>query len=366
MIQISKPQITEKDIQDLTAVLKSGMIVQGPKVKELEEKFAKYCETKYAVAVNSGTAALHAALYALGIEEGDEVITTPFTFVATANSILMQNAKVKFVDIDEESFNLCPKALEKAITKETKAIVVVSLYGRPYDQEINRIAKEHGIKVIDDACQAIGSKLGEKKSGSFADISCFSLYATKNIMCAEGGMITTDNAEWAELCKRFRHHGQSEQTRYQYFDLGYNYRLTDIHAAIGLNQLAKVEEFTEKRIENAKYYNQELNEIKGIITPNIPTGTRHCFHQYTLRITKDFPLDRDAFRAYLSENNIGSGIYYPQPLHLHPHKRLKMDHKEGDFPVSEKVAKEALSLPVHPSLKQSELKQIIKVIKQVS
>jgi perosamine synthetase len=365
MIQISKPVITDKDIKDVVAILKSGMLVQGPKVKKLEESFAKYCGTKHAVAFNSGTAALHAALYAMEAKEGDEVITTPFTFVATANSILMQNAKVKFVDIDEKTFNISPQAIEKAITKKTKVILPVSLYGLAYDQSINSIAKKHKIKVLDDACQAIGGSYKTKKVGNLADITAFSLYATKNIMSVEGGMITTNNATYAEQCRRLRHHGQSEKTRYQYFDIGYNYRMSDLHAVIGINQLASLEKFTKQRIKNAKQLGESLGNIKGITVPETPTNYRHVFHQFTIRVGKDFKLSRDQLRSKLADNGVGSGVYYPKPLHMHKHFQ-KMGYKQGDFPVSEMISKEVLSLPVHPSLNSKDIGKIIKVINSLA
>ena len=364
MIHISKPIITEKDIADVAAVMRSGMIVQGPRVKELEERFADYVGAKHAVAVTNGTAALHAALYALGVGPGDEVITTPFTFVATANAILMQGAKVVFVDIDEETYNISPEAVEAAITDKTKAILPVSLYGLPYDQRINKIAKAKNLFVLEDAAQSIGAGIGTKKSGSLADISSFSMYATKNIMAAEGGMITTDNEEWAELCRRFRHHGQSAQTRYQYFDIGYNYRMTDIHAAIGLNQLARVEEFTEKRNANASYLTQQLAEIDGLTTPSCPDGWRHAYHQYTIRVGEELSLSRDQLKEKLIENGVGAGIYYPKPLHLHLHFE-KFGYKAGDFPKAEKVALEVLSLPVHPSLSEEDLLKIVSEFKSI-
>ncbi|MFC1616525.1 DegT/DnrJ/EryC1/StrS family aminotransferase [Patescibacteria group bacterium] len=360
MIQVSKPIITKKDIQDVSEVLKSGMIVQGPKVKELEDKFVKYCKCTYAIAVNSGTAALHCALHAAGIKKGDEVITTPFTFVATANPISMQNAKIIFADIDKNTFNIDPFEIEKKITSKTKAIIPVSLYGLPYDEKINQIAKKYNLKIIDDACQAIGSKYNGLKTGNRADLSCFSLYATKNIMSAEGGIITTNNPEYAELCKRFRHHGQSEQTRYQYYDLGYNYRMTDIHAAIGSNQIDKIDEFTEKRIQNAVKLNEGLKNMSGIITPLIPKNTKHCFHQYTIQIKKNFPLSRDELKNYLTKNEIGAAVYYPKPLHLHPHFQ-KIGYKKNDFPIAEKIASQVLSLPVHPSLSNEDIELIIKI-----
>src|SRR3989339_198434 len=259
MINISKPIIGKEEIAAVLKVLKSGMIVQGPVVEKLEENFAKYCGTKYAVAFNSGTAAIHAGLYTLGIGPGDEIITTPFTFVATANPILMQGAKVVFADISEDDFNIDPKEVEKKITKKTKAIIPVDLYGQVYNYPaIKKIAKKYHLKILEDACQAVGANRGKARAGNFGDVAAFSLYATKNIMSGEGGLITTNDEKIAEKCKMFRHHGQSEKTKYEYFDLGYNYRMTDILAAIGLVQLKKIERFSRRRIQNAELLSRGL------------------------------------------------------------------------------------------------------------
>lgn len=363
MITISKPIIGEEEKKAVMDVLNSGMIAQGPRVKELEEKFAQFCGTKYAIAVNSGTAALHCALYALGIKEGDEVITTPFTFVATANPILMQKAKIVFADINKEDFNIDPEEIEKKITSKTKAIIVVDLYGNPFNvNAIKKIAEKYNLKIIEDACQAHGAQYKELRAGNFGDIGCFSFYATKNMMCGEGGMITTNDENYAELCKRFRHHGQSEQTRYEYYDIGYNYRMMDLQAAIALEQLKKIDNFTYKRIANAELFNSELSGIKGVIIPKTDPDKKHVFHQYTV-ICDNQTIQRDELAQYLKENGVGVGIYYPKPLHLHPHF-LKMGYKKGDFPISEEISSKVLSLPIHPEVHEEEIKKITNLIKE--
>ena len=365
MINITKPIITDNEISAVVDVMRSGTIAQGPKVAELEEKFAAYCGTKYAVAFNSGTAAIHAGLYSLGIKEGDEVITTPFTFIATANPILMQGAKVVFADISESDFNLDPKEVEKKITKKTKAIVPVDLYGQVFNyKDLRKLAAKNGIKIVEDACQSAGAEQSGEKSGNFGDLAAFSLYATKNIMCAEGGLVTTNDLKIAENCKMFRHHGQSEKVKYEYFDLGYNYRLTDISAAIALEQLKKIDVYNNKRIHNAEKYLQGLVGIKGLVLPKVNQGNKHVFHQFTLRITPDSAITREEFIAKLTEAGIGSGIYYPKPLHMHQCFK-KYGYREGDFPISEKIAKEVVSLPVHPLVAEQEIGFITKTIKKI-
>ncbi len=364
MVYIASPVIGEKEQALVREVLQSGMLAQGPKVAAFEQKFAELCGAKFAVAVNSGTAALHCCNYALGIKPGDEVITVSFTFVATANSIIMQGARPVFVDVREDTFNIDPKKIEAAITPKTKAILAVDLYGQPADYDaIHKIAKKHNLKVIEDAAQSVFAEYKGKKAGNLTDIAGFSFYATKNLITGEGGMITTNNEEMAELCRRFRHHGQSEKTRYEYFDLGYNYRMTDLSAAIGLVQMERISELTEQRQKNAEIITSGLKNVKGIITPITPPGLVPVYHQYTVRVTKDYPMSRDQLAAYLKENGFGCGVYYPKPLHMHPHF-INMGYKEGDFPVSERLAKEVLSLPVHPKLTRDELDKLIRLIKE--
>lgn len=317
MIPVAKPFIGEEEKKAVLEVLDSGMLAQGSKVKALEEEFAKLCGVSHAVAVSSGTAALHAALYAIGVKPGDEVITVPFTFVATANAIIMQGARPVFVDVDEKTFNIDVSKIEAKITPRTKAIITVDLYGQPCDYPaLKKIADKHGLLIVEDACQAVNAELDGVKAGRLGAIAAFSLYATKNIVSGEGGMVTTDNADYAELVKRFRHHGQSEQTRYEYHDLGYNYRLTDIQAAVGLEQLKKVDDFTNKRIRNAEKLSSGLKGIKGIHVPFVKKNARHVFHQYTVRVD-GFKLSRDELIEHLKKNGVGCAVFYPKPLHLH-------------------------------------------------
>lgn len=363
MINITKPIIEDEEVKAVNEVLKSGMIAQGPKTAELEEKFAAFCGTKYAVAFNSGTAAIHAALYALDIKDGDEVITTPFTFVATANPILMQRAKVVFADVSGDDFCIDPAEVEKKITSKTKAIIPVDLYGQVHNYAaIKALADKHNLKIIEDACQAVGAEVDGNKAGTFGDIGAFSLYATKNIQSAEGGLITTDDPELAEKCKMFRHHGQSEKVRYEYLDLGYNYRMTDILAAIAVEQLKKIERITNGRINNAAKLTKGLSGIPGLITPIIKPRHKHVFHQYTIRITPEFASSRDEFLDYLRDNEIGAGVYYPKPLHMHKHF-MNLGFKAGDFPIAEKMSQQVISLPAHPLLKDEEIEYIISKVR---
>lgn len=353
-IPIAKPIIDEDEISAVTAVLRSGVIAQGRKVEEFEGAFAQFIGTKYAVAVNSGTAALHIALLAHGIGEGDEVITSPFTFIATANSILFTGAKPVFADIEEDSFNIAPDNIVEKITPQTKAIMPVHLYGQPCDMKrIMRIAQEYGLIIIEDACQAHGAEYEGKKVGSFGT-GCFSFYPTKNMTTSEGGMITTNDKDIAEKARMIRSHGQRQ--RYFHEILGYNYRMTDIAAAIGLCQLEKLEGFNSKRIENAKFLTRGLSGIKGLILPSIKSNTKHVFHQYTIRVTQDFGIPRDELRQKLMNKGVATEVYYPLPIHKQPlYQSLGYnDH----LPNSEKAATEVLSLPVHPSLIVLELKHI--------
>jgi dTDP-4-amino-4,6-dideoxygalactose transaminase len=365
MIPIAKPFLGDEEIKAVEKVLKSGMIAQGPKVREFEGKFAKFCGTSYAVAVNSGTAALHTALKVVGITPGDEVITTPFTFIATANSILMHGAKPVFVDAEEDTFNIDPNKIKQKITKKTKALIAVDLYGHLCDYDIiNKIAGNNKIAVVEDAAQAVGAEYKGKKSGSFGDIATFSFYATKNITCGEGGAITTNNQESAENAKLFRQNGRSNMTAYEYASLGYNYRMTDISAAILLEQLKKADLITNKRIENAEYLSKGIAKIKGIAVPVVKKNNKHVFNQFTIKVENDFKLNRDELAENLKEKGIGSGIYYSKPLHLLEHYK-KFGYKQGDFPVAEKLSKQVLSLPVHPSLTKDDLNTIIEAIKEL-
>src|SRR3989338_8000925 len=300
----------------------------------------------------------------MGIGKGDEVITTPFTFIATANVILMQQAKPIFADIDEQTFNIDPVSVQEKITDKTKAIITVNLYGQLCDYDnITKISGKKGILILEDTCQAIGAQYNGKMAGSFGDVGAFSFYATKNITCGEGGAITTDNKEFAEKSKLFRQHGMSTIGAYDYDDIGYNYRMTDINAAFLLEQLKKVDEINVKRIKNAAYLSEQLGRINGIEVPFVKKGYKHVFHQYTIKVN-GFNISRDKLAERLKSKGIGCNVYYPMPLHLCANFR-KFGYKKGDFPVTEKISQQVLSLPVHPSLEENDLKIIVDTIKNI-
>jgi dTDP-4-amino-4,6-dideoxygalactose transaminase len=364
MIQIAQPIIGEEEEAAVASVVASGMLAQGSRVAELEAEFARYCRTKYALAVNSGTAALHAALYAAGIRAGDEVITTPFSFIATINPILMLGARPVLVDIDPKTFNIDPKKIEAAITEKTKAIVPVHLYGQPANWDaIKTIADANGLLLIEDACQAVGATYKGKKTGSLGDLGCFSLYATKNMMCGEGGLVTTDNEEYANAIKSFRQHGMVGP--YEYAELGYNYRMSDLHAAIAVEQLKKIDGFNERRRENAKHLSEGLRGAKNIVLPKEVGDVYHVYHQYTILLDPNFPIDRATFIERLKERGIGAGVYYPKPLHAYPHIAA-LGYKIGDFPQAEGIAGRVVSLPIHPKVSRTDIEAIVKAVQELA
>lgn len=356
MIPVSKPYIGEAEKQAVMEVLDSGMLAQGPRTAKLEERFAQVCGVKHAIATTSGTTALHMALLANGIGEGDEVITTPFTFIASANSILFTGAKPVFVDIDEGTFNINPALIEQAITPRTKAIMPVHLYGYVCDMgALQFIAEKHHLAIIEDACQAVGATYQNKAAGSFGT-GCFSLYATKNVMSGEGGMITTNDEAIAEICRLLRNHGMKR--RYYHEMLGFNFRMTDLCAAIGLAQLDRLEDFTAKRRANASYLN---SKIESVITPKVKDGYGHVWHQYTVRA--DGGRDRDAAVKQLNDAGVGTGIFYPIPAHQQEYMREIVGHVQ--LPVAEKLAQEVISLPVHPQLSQADLDAIVAAVNRI-
>ncbi len=361
MIPIAKPQIGKEEINAVVKVLESGMLTQGRVTSEFEERFASFCQSKHAIMTSSGTTALHTCLNSMGINKGDEVITSAFTFVAGASTILMQGAAPVFADIRPDTFNIDPVSVEKAVTDKTRAIVPVDLYGQIYDyRQIKKLAQENNLKIVEDACQSVGAESDGKKAGTFGNVSAFSLYATKNLVSGEGGMITTDDDDAADKARRFINHGQAG--RYDYVDLGYNYRATDIQAAIGLVQLKKIDMLNSRRIENAKLLSEGLDEIKGIIVPHVRRGNRHVFHQYTIKVD-GYKLSRDQLLERLRDNGIGANIYYPQPLHL-AHFYRRFGYKKGDFPVAEEMSKKVLSIPVHPGVDRPSIEKIIGIIKK--
>jgi dTDP-4-amino-4,6-dideoxygalactose transaminase len=353
MIPIAKPQLDEAEIEAVSDVLRSGIIAEGPRVAEFEQAFAEYTGTEYAVAVNSGTAALHAALLAHGIGKGDEVITSSFSFIATANSVLFTGARPVFADIRPDSFNLDPHLIEEKITPATKAIMPVHLYGHPADMEaMAEIAEDHDLVLIEDACQAHGATYNGKKAGSFGT-GAFSFYPTKNMTTSEGGIITTNSEETAEKARMIRAHGSKQ--RYLHEMLGYNLRMTDISAAIGMVQLKRLPDYIEARQRNAKMLNKGLKSVDGIECPVVRENCGHVFHQYTIRTR-----NRDQLADYLKEKGIGSGIYYPIPIHRQPYYK-ELGYNDT-LMLTEKASREVLSLPVHPGVTKDDINTICTIM----
>jgi perosamine synthetase len=353
MINMAKPIMEAEEKQAVLEVLDSGMLAQGDRVEEFEKAFANICSTRFAIATSNGTTALHIAILANNIKPGDEVITTPFTFIASANSILYAGATPVFVDIDPRTFNIDVDQIEAAITSKTKAILPVHLYGLCCDMDpILVLAKKLNLSVVEDACQSHGAKYKGKKTGSFGT-GTFSFYPTKNITSAEGGMITTSDEAIAEHCKVIRNHGMHK--RYYHDELGFNFRMTDVHAAIGLAQVQKLERFNNKRRENAAFYNANLRDVN---IPYVPKDYEHVFHQYTIRVPHG---KRDALREYMRAHEIGTEIYYPLPIHQQSFYVERLGSSRH-FAEAEKAAAEVLSLPIHPSLTKADLETVAFVI----
>ena len=351
MIPIARPQMGEDEKTGVWEAMASGSLAQGPRVREFEERFADFVGAGHAVATSSGTTALHLALLGYDIGPGDEVITVPFTFIASANSILYTGARPVFVDIDERDFTMGVAQIEAAITPRTRAIMPVSLYGQPADMlAIAEIAERHGLHVVEDACQAHGAGIGDRRSGTWG-AGTFSFYPTKNMTTGEGGMLTTDDAELADRVRLLREHGM--KVRYHHDIVGYNFRMTDIAAAIGLAQLPKLNAYNERRRTIAARYDREL---RGVITPTVRAGVTHVYHQYTIRVG-----ERDAFAERLKERGVGSAIYYPIPVHRQK-PFLALGYGDGAYPVTDRLTEEVLSIPVHPSLSDEEVGQVIDAV----
>lgn len=361
-IPISKPAIGDEEKVAVARVLESGMLAQGARVAELEHTFAEFIGVKHAIATVNGTAALHAALLAHRIGPGDEVITVPFTFIASVNAILYVGATPVLVDVDE-TFNIDPTQVERVITPRTKAILPIHLYGQPADlAALDQIAQRHGLVIIEDACQAHGATFAGQHVGSFGT-GCFSFYATKNMTTGEGGMVTTNDDQIAEAVRLIIAHGM--RVRYYHQQIGYNFRMTDIAAAIGIEQLKKLPAANARRAETAQFYSERLKRIPGLIVPTVAPNRTHVWHQYTIWVTSQFPLTRDQVVEKLHEAGIGTGIYYPVPVHHQQSMRGVLP--EGlVFPCSEQLAREVVSLPVHPNVSNEQREYIVQTIEHLA
>lgn len=365
-------QIGQQLEQSVIEVLRSGNYILGQRGAQLESEIAKLSGCKHGIGVANGTDALYLALWAIDITEGDEVITTPFTFAATAEAITLLGAKPVFVDIDEASFNIDPAKIEKVITAKTKAILPVHLYGQPSDMDpIMAIAQRHGLKVIEDNAQAIGASYKGKPTGSFGDAACISFYPTKNLGAAgDAGMIVTNNDALAERLKMIRAHGMKK--RYHHDELGVNSRLDELQAVTLLTKLPFLANWNNKRRELAGLYNAQLAGCQQLIAPQEIFGKEknsdcpHVWHQYTIRIPSknSSVLERDTVSQELDKRGIGSMCYYPIPLHQQ-RAFSYLGYKSGDFPITERVANEVLSLPMYPELTDSQIREVANTLKDI-
>ncbi len=360
---MAQPQIGQEEIDAVVAVMKSGMIASGAVVTEFEQAFANYIGADYGVATSNGTTALHAALLGLGIDEGDKVLTTPFTFIASSNAILFNRATPVFIDIEPSTFLLdldkLEAYLESANDPSIKAILVVHLFGLACDMpRLMRIAEKYNLQVIEDCAQSHGAEVNGVKAGSFGDAACFSFYPTKNMTTSEGGISLFKDQAKAELARKHVNHGRVDQ--YKHDVLGYNYRMTNICAAIGLEQLKKLPAMNKQRIENANLYNELLADNQFIITPKLPDGFKHVYHQYTVVIEG---IDREQVQALLKEHNIGSAVVYPFSMteqEFYADKSINVEDV-----VARSLSRKVLSLPVHPGLSEVEIKEVCKVLNSI-
>lgn len=360
MIPISTVRLSSAVEERVLQVIRSGNIAQGPVVAEFERRFAGLVGAKHAVAVNNGTTALVAAIQSLNLEPGDEVITSPFTFIATLNAILEAGATVRFGDVRVDDFALDPESVRAQITDRTRVIIPVHLYGQAADMDpLMEIAREHSIAIVEDAAQAHGATYGGKGVGSFG-IGCFSFYATKNLTTGEGGIITTDDDEIADTLRVMRNQGM--RARYEYVMAGHNYRLTDLQAAVVLPQLDEYPALLEARRSNAAALTEKLSGIDGLVLPRQLEGREHVWHQYTVLLPEG--VDRQGFVDALAADGVGSGIYYPKPVYDYETYQGRPDVVRSETPVADDVAARCVSLPVHQHLGAEDLDAVTGAVRK--
>ncbi|NLT96391.1 MAG: UDP-4-amino-4,6-dideoxy-N-acetyl-beta-L-altrosamine transaminase [Clostridia bacterium] len=375
-IPYGRQYIDEEDIKSIIEVLKGDYLTTGPYVKKFEENFAHYVGVKYAVAVANGTAALHLACLAAGIGAGDEVITSPITFAASANCALYVGAKPVFADIDSQTYNIDPSQIKTKISAKTKAIIPVHYTGLPCDMKaINEIAKEKNLMVIEDACHALGARYKNTKIGdcTYSDMTVFSFHPVKHITTGEGGMITTNSKELYQKLLLLRSHGitrDEDQLKenhggwyYEMQTLGYNYRLTDIQSALGISQLKKVDWFIQRRREIAEMYNRGLKDLP-LELPFEPEGCINSYHLYVIRLKKEAKVNRKELYDYLKSKGIYSQVHYI-PVHTLPYYREKLGYNWGDYPKAEEHYRNVLTLPIYPGMTDEDVKFVISKLKEV-
>lgn len=375
-IVFGAPYIGREEITEMVKTLKSGWVGTGPKVAKFEEQVSQYVGAKYGLALNSCTAGLHLSLLVGGVGPGDEVITTPLTFCATVNTIMHCGARPVFVDIDRLTMNIDVGKIEQAITKKTKAIMPVHLAGRPCEMdEIMKIAKKHKLLVIEDAAQALGSEFKGRKIGQIADLTCFSFYVTKNIITGEGGMITTNNKDFADKIKIYALHGMSKDAWKRYSDdgykhyqvvcPGYKYNMTDMQASLGIHQLKRIASFDKKRQKIWNLYNNAFKDLPLELPVQFEKNTHHNKHLYTLLVDKaKCGISRDKFMLALHGRGIGTGVHF-MPVHLHKYYRERFGYKKGDYPNAEYIGERTVSLPMSAKLSWSDVNRVVKVVREI-
>ena len=363
-IPIAKPYFGEEEQQAVREVLESGYLASGPRTRQFEKDYAEFVGAKQAVLVTNGTVALDVALKSLKISSGDEVITSAFSFIASGNCILFQNAKPVFADIDPKTFNIDASDVAEKVTSKTKAIIPIYMFGQPANMDaIKEVAQDKKISVVEDAAQAHGAEYKNQKAGSIGDLGCFSFYATKNMTAGEGGMVTTSDQNLADRARLLINHGQNQ--KYHHKILGYNYRSTEMCAAIGLVQLKKLNRFNEKRIANAERLNQEISKLDGLTVPYVDKDVKHVFHQYVIKVEDSYPLNRDELADCLSKKGVGVAVHYPIAIYKQElYKQL--GYKDNQCPNTERACKQVLSLPVHPLVSKDDITYIIDALKEVS
>jgi len=377
MLPYGHQWIDEEDVKAVIEALHSDWITQGPKVAEFEEEFSRYVGVKYAVAVSSGTAALHTACFAAQIEKGDEVITSPITFAASANCVLYQGGTPVFADIDADTLNIDPVEIKKKITKKTKALIPVDFTGQPVNLEkILQIAQDNNLVIIEDASHALGATYKNSKIGSISDMTIFSFHPVKHITTGEGGMITTNSEKYYERLKLFRTHGITKEKDkllnyegpwyYEMQELGYNYRLTDFQCALGLSQLKKIDKFISRRREIVKKYNYEFKDMSELKIPEInPTDSNPAWHIYMIQLNLDrLKVDRREIFEALRAENIGVNVHYI-PVHLQPYYQKRFGYRRGDFLRAENYYSRAITLPVFPKMSDIDINDVIKAMNKV-
>jgi dTDP-4-amino-4,6-dideoxygalactose transaminase len=363
MIPITVVQFGEAEEALVLEVLRSGGIAQGPKVKQLEDEFAQLVGVRHAIAVNNGTTSLVASLQVLDLEPGDEVLTSPFTFVATLNAILEAGATATFADISADDFNITAETVSAALTDRTRVLMPVHLYGQISDMAgISALAADRRLAIVEDSAQSHGSAQDGHGAGSFG-LGSFSFYATKNITTGEGGMITTNDDVLADRLRVLRNQGM--RARYQYEVAGHNYRMTDLQAAVGIPQLSRYDDIVSARQTNAEYLSAGLSSIPGVLVPRQLDGRRHVWHQYTIRVTEESGVSRDEFVRKLGEHGVGTGVYYPKLVFDYDTYRNRPDVVIGHYPVAERIVEEVVSLPVHPKLTRTDLDHIIASVSSI-